>query len=198
MSDDNKGNTPGGDDSNKDNQGAENKDNAGGQETEKLLERIKYLEKETKDIISQRDEFKKKVNKIDTDESIKRGEYEKVINEKTAELEKLKTEVETANTYKEKFELLDKNIRAEALKQLTDEHKKIAEFLPTDKLQEYVKLNGKDKSGMDTGTNGRGTIDVTGKKWSDFNSTELELLRKDNVTGYKRLYREHFNREVQI
>ena len=159
-----------------------------------LKEKIEYLEKEQKQLIQQRDEVKQKLRKIDEDEAIKKGEYEKVIASANSELEKLKSEFESAKQYETKFNELDKRIRAEALEKLSDEHKKIAESLPTDLLQDYVKINSKQSAGMDTGTNGRGAVDLSGKKWQDFSSVELEDIKKNNESGYMKLYRERFSK----
>lgn len=156
----------------------------------KLLERINYLESEFKSVIKQRDELKKKFSKIETDEAVKRGEFEKVINEKSKELESLQTEIEQTKVYKEKFEKLENEIRIDLLSQLSEEHKKIAKMLPVETLREYVKINSSNKLSMDTGTNGRGSKDYSQvKDLTELTAAELEDMRKSQPNVYARLYK---------
>lgn len=165
---------------------------------EELKNKIAFLEKETKEIIAQRDKLKSEKRKADESEAVKKGEIEKLLLEKNIELENSVKEIESLKSYKDKYDSLDKKIRVDLLDKLTDEHKKLAKDLPTEILTEYVKLNSDSKNGMDAGKNGRGAIDITGKRWTDFNSEQLDGLRKDSPESYKKLYREQFKREIAI
>lgn len=169
-----------------------------GGDLNELKNKIAFLEKETKEIIAQRDKLKNEKRKADESEAVKKGEIEKLLSEKNIELENSIKEIESLKSYKDKYDSLDKKIRADLLNQLNDEHKKLAKDLPTEILTDYVKLNSTSKNGMDAGKTGRGAIDTTNKKWSDFDSVQLDSLRKDSPDAYKKLYREQFKREIAI
>ena len=133
-------------------------------------------------------ELEEKLKSLEEADEMKKGNYEKVIADKTQEFEQLKAEAEGLKQIKEKFDSFQKAMKDELLAELSDEHKAIAGDLELDKLREYVKLNKATTNSMDTArTGGSGAIDVTGKKWFDFTSTDLNNLKKSNPKMYEQL-----------
>lgn len=109
------------------------------------------------------------------------------------ELEGQLTETKTAKEAEEQKRIaLETSVKKSYIDQLPENHKGIASLIPTiDGLAEYVKLNGTPPPPpSNSGKPGTGNIDTTGKKWEDFNDTELADLRKANFKEYSRLYRE--------
>ena len=162
---------------------------ASGSEPEaKQEDKLAFLQAEAQKAFKARDELKAKLKSLEEADEMKKGNYEKVIADKTNEFEQLKAEAEELKQIKEKFDSFQKAMKDELLAELSDEHKAIAGDLELDKLREYVKLNKATTNSMDTArTGGSGAIDVTGKKWFDFTSTDLNNLKKSNPKMYEQL-----------
>ena len=154
----------------------------------KQEDKLAFLQAEAQKAFKARDELKAKLKSLEEADEMKKGNYEKVIADKTNEFEQLKAEAEGLKQIKEKFDSFQKAMKDELLAELSDEHKAIAGDLELDKLREYVKLNKATTNSMDTArTGGSGAIDVTGKKWFDFTSTDLNNLKKSNPKMYEQL-----------
>lgn len=188
----------------------ENKDEKNGQENNDENKTPKtYSEDEFKKLVSQRDELKKNQNSLQTeldkikaqiktadeDDLKKKGELQTLLDKKEAELAETRTKAADAETFKQKYEDLDKSIREKHLSELDDDElKEIADKLPTDMLMRFVEKN-KKTNGMEAGRPGGKTkITLDGKKWEDFNSKDLELIRSSDFTGYSRLYYDKYKR----
>jgi hypothetical protein len=151
-----------------------------------------------------------------TDETITitKAEHEKFVNE-SAELVKLKENknnsaenqarikeleisVNSLQSEKEsitkKYNELEGGIKQQYYDQLSDEHKKIAQLIPTvEGLAEYVKLNAqKTPAGSDSTRPGAGISDYFNSKWDELNYNEKEELRKKRPELWRKLYREKF------
>lgn len=165
-----------------------------------------YSEKAFKELISQRDTLKKnqselqvqfdqlkaKLDKAGEDELKKKGDLQTLLDNKEKEIAETKKALEEISQYKTKYEDLDKSIRENLLKQLPDEMQEVAEELSTVKLQKFVELNKTTTAGMDNGKAGKGKIKIDGKKWNDFSSADLSIIRASDFTGYSQLYKEKF------
>ena len=151
-------------------------------------DKLAFLQAEAQKAFKARDELKAKLKSLEEADEMKKGNYEKVIADKNQEVEQLKAEAERLKPFQEKFSSVMKAMKDELLAELSDEHKAIAGDLELDKLREYVKLNKATTNSMDTArTGGSGAIDVTGKKWFDFTSTDLNNLKKSNPKMYEQL-----------
>jgi len=157
-------------------------------EAKQEQDKLAFLQAEAQKAFKARDELKAKLKSLEEADEIRKGNLEKVIADKNQENEQLKAETERLRQIEEKFALFEKAQRSELLGDLSDEHKAIAGDLELDKLREYVKLNKATTNSMDTArTGGSGAIDVTGKKWFDFTSTDLNNLKKSNPKLYEQL-----------
>lgn len=93
----------------------------------------------------ERDEAKKKLKEIEDANALAKGEFEKLANDRLAELETLKSEREKLQAEADKWTNFNKTERERLLKLITDDKvKKIGEKL-TDlsDLKEFVEMNTK-------------------------------------------------------
>jgi hypothetical protein len=165
------------------------------QEPKQDQDKLAFLQAEAQKAFKARDELKAKLKSLEEADEMKKGNYEKVIADKTQEFEQLKAEAEELKQIKEKFDSFQKAMKDELLAELSDEHKAIAGDLELDKLREYVKLNKATTNSMDSArTGGSGAIDVTGKKWDDLNREELIALKKSAPHKYNMLYEAKYGR----
>lgn len=164
-------------------------------ESKQEQDKLAFLQAEAQKAFKARDELKAKLKSLEEADEMKKGNYEKVIADKTNEFEQLKAEAEGLKQIKEKFDSFQKAMKDELLAELSEEHKAIAGDLELDKLREYVKLNKATTNSMDTArTGGSGAIDVTGKKWDDLNREELIALKKSAPHKYNMLYEAKYGR----
>ncbi len=164
-------------------------------ESKQEQDKLAFLQAEAQKAFKARDELKAKLKSLEEADEMKKGNYEKVIADKTNEFEQLKAEAEELKQIKEKFDSFQKAMKNELLAELSDEHKAIAGDLELDKLREYVKLNKATTNSMDSArTGGSGAIDVTGKKWDDLNREELIALKKSAPHKYNMLYEAKYGR----
>jgi hypothetical protein len=93
----------------------------------------------------------------------------------------------------QKFTALEQGVKQQYYEQLSDEHKKIAELIPTiEGLRDYVSLNAaKPPAGSDSARPGSGGGELTAK-WDELSYNEKEDLRKKRPELWKKLYREKF------
>lgn len=93
----------------------------------------------------------------------------------------------------QKFTALEQGVKQQFYEQLSEEHKKIAELIPTiEGLRDYVGLNSaKPPAGSDSARPGTGGAELTAK-WDELSHNEKEDLRKKRPELWKKLYREKF------
>jgi DNA repair exonuclease SbcCD ATPase subunit len=173
------------------------------QETEVKTEKV-YPESVVKDLIAQRDSLKSYKTKVEEyeqmikeaqDEKLKENEdYKTLLDNKEKDLAELKSALENAKQYETKYTELDSSIRTALLSKLPDEMKEVAMDLTTAKLQKFVELNKAETPAMDNGRAGSSKINLDGKKWDDFSSEEKELIKKSDLAGYSRMFRERYGR----
>ena len=162
-------------------------------ESKQEQDKLAFLQAEAQKAFKARDELKAKLKSLEEADEMKKGNYEKVIADKTNEFEQLKAEAEELKQIKEKFDSFQKAMKDELLAELSDEHKAIAGDLELDKLREYVKLNKTTTNSMDSArTGGSGAVNVTGKVWEDFTLEELRNLKKSNKTAYNDLFQKKY------
>jgi len=184
----------------------ENKDsNAGGNPDGNAGEKV-YSEAAFKELVSQRDALKKnqselqtqfeqlkaKLDKVEEDDLKRKGDLQALLEVKEKEISETKKTLEEIAEYKTKYIDLDKSIRENLLKQLPEELKEVAEDLSTLKLQKFVELNKSNTPGMDNGMSGKTKINIAGKKWNDFNSKDLEVIKSSDFESYSKLYKDRF------
>ena len=119
-------------------------------------------------------------------------------SKKILELEQALTNLETErNDYKTRLEGLDSSVRKTYLEHLNDEHRKVAEHIPSiEGLAQYVKLNTKSPpAGTDSGKPGAGYRDYSGTKWDDLKYEEKEEIRTKRPEVWRKLYKEKFGQE---
>lgn len=144
--------------------------------------------------------------------TLTKSEHEKLVNE-SAELVKLKENTSNHNSTRikeleisvnslqsekesitKKYNELESGIKQQYYEQLNDEHKKIAQLIPTvEGIAEYVKLNTqKAPAGSDSARPGAGFSDNFNSKWDELNYNEKEELRKKRPEQWRKLYRDKF------
>lgn len=144
--------------------------------------------------------------------TLTKAEHEKLVNE-SAELIKLKESTVSVNSTRikeleisvnslqsekesitKKYNELESGIKQQYYEQLSDEHKKIAQLIPTvEGIAEYVKLNSqKAPAGSDSARPGAGYSDSFNSKWDELNYNEKEELRRKRPEQWRKLYREKF------
>ena len=153
---------------------------------------LETLKKNQSELQVQFDQLKAKLDKAGEDELKKKGDLQTLLDNKEKEIAETKKTLQDISEYKTKYEDLDKSIRENLLKQLPDEMQEVAEELSTVKLQKFVGLNNTTTAGMDNGKAGKGKIKIDGKKWNDFSSSDLAIIRGSDFTGYSQLYKEKF------
>lgn len=134
--------------------------------------------------------------KNDSDELVKLKE--KGSSTETEKIKELEISVNTLRTEKEsiskRYNELETGIKQQYYEQLSDEHKKIAQLIPSvEGLAEYVKLNTqKPPAGSDSARPGAGYSEANTAKWDELNYNEKEELRKKRPELWRKLYREKF------
>lgn len=145
------------------------------------------------------------------DITITKAEHEKLVKTSNEYLKIKETSAKTEGRIKElegsvnaltgekeelaqRFADLEGNVKQQFYEQLPEEHKKIAELIPTiEGLKEYVKLNAaKPPAGSDSNRPGTGTGDNFNSKWDELSYNEKEELRKKRPELWRKLYREKF------
>jgi DNA repair exonuclease SbcCD ATPase subunit len=184
----------------------DNQDNQDPQDDPKDIKT--YSDEEFKKVVAQRDSIKAEKLAIQVekerleaekkalgeDELKKKGELQTLLDNKEKDLAELKSALENAKQYETKYTELDSSIRTALLSQLPDEMKEVAMDLTTAKLQKFVELNKAETPAMDNGRAGSSKINLDGKKWDDFSSEEKEMIKKSDLAGYSRMFRERYGR----
>lgn len=163
-------------------------------ELTQLKQRLEFLQTESKEAFKARDEVKAKLKALEEAEEMKKGNYEKLLSEKSTELEGLKAEADRLKAVEEQFNKFQSSLKDELLSQLPEDHKTIAGKLAIDDLREYVKLHeAASPPGMEgSRAGGSAKIDVTGREWDDFTIEELRQIRNSNKAAYSELYRKKY------
>ena len=116
----------------------------------------------------------------------------------SARIKELEISVNSLQSEKEsitkRYNELETGIKQQYYEQLSDEHKKVAQLIPTvEGLAEYVKLNTqKAPTGSDSARPGAGFSDSFNSKWDELSYNEKEDLRKKRPELWRKLYREKF------
>lgn len=174
-----------------------------GTETQPEVKQEKvYPESVVKDLIAQRDSLKSYKTKVEEyeqmikeaqDEKLKENEdYKTLLDNKEKDLAELKSALDNAKQYETKYVELDNSIRSNLLGQLPEELKEVAEELSTVKLQKFVELHKKETPGMDAGKSGKTKINIEGKKWDDFSSDDLKVLKESDFNSYSQMYKQRY------
>jgi tRNA U34 5-carboxymethylaminomethyl modifying enzyme MnmG/GidA len=150
-------------------------------------DKIAFYESEAKKAFKERDEAKSKLREIDDAELIKKGEYEKLLQDSKKEAETLKAELANAKEAETKYNAFVESTKKDLIESLPEEHKKIGEKLSLEDLKEYVKLNS-TKTNYDKSRTGGMSFTTEGKNWTDFNSKELDEISKKNKDLFNKLY----------
>ena len=163
-------------------------------ELTQLRQRLEFLQTESKEAFKARDEVKAKLKALEEAEEMKKGNYEKLLSEKSTELEGLKAEADRLRAVEEQFNKFQSSLKDELLSQLPEDHKTIAGKLAIDDLREYVKLHKTaSPAGMEgSRAGGSAKVDVTGREWDDFTIEELRQIRNSNKAAYSELYKKKY------
>lgn len=157
-----------------------------------LVSQRDSLKKNQSELQAQFEELKAKLNKVEEDDLKRKGDLQTLLDNKEKEITETKKVLEEISEYKTKYIDLDKAVRENLLKQLPEELKEVAEDLSTVKLQKFVEINKSITPGMDNGMSGKSKIKIEGKKWADFNSKDLELIKSSDFDGYSKLYKDKY------
>ena len=158
-----------------------------------LQKKLEYLQNESREAFKARDEVKAKLKALEDADEMKKGNYEKLLSERNAELEQLKAETEELKQVKEKFDSFQTALKTELLNELPEEHKTIAGKLSIEDLREYVKLHKSATPGMNTARAGGAANDFSGIDSLDgLTLAEVDKLIKENPAKYKVLYKKKY------
>lgn len=153
-----------------------------------------------KEAIQKRDSIKDELRTLkergNTDEATKTkiSELEGKLTEANTNITNFKTEIDSLKTKQTEAEAkataLETKTKESLIDKLPDSHKEFAKKLSLTDLEEYVRLNSKDKN-MNTDENRTVPAEFfTGKKWDDLNIVERDKLYKTNPALYNKLYNE--------
>lgn len=177
-----------------------------------------YSESEFNDVKQRADAEKEKARNLEVERDRAIAEAEKLKKEKSetgladkelaeargkriTELENSLAETtKTVNEIKTEKKALEDSVRKSYIDQLPEEHKGIANLIPTvEGLAEYVKVNAAGpKAGQDAGKPGGGTVDTTNKKWKDLSQKDLDTLYSTKPEEWRKLYKEHYGTNPQV
>jgi len=169
------------------------------QNTEDILKRIEFLEKESREAFKQRDEAKRKLKEAEEQKERERleklnaeGKFQEVNKELTDKLAALEAEKSQLLTFKEEYDILHTKIRADLIEKLPESKRKFAEKFSLDELREFVEVEATTGVKPGTGDTGRpggkGRIDYS--KVYDLNQLSFEQrddLAKVNPELYRQL-----------
>ena len=178
------------------------------EEIQKRLDRLEYLEKESKEAFKQRDEAKRKLKEQEEQkekerqESLqKEGKFEELNQEllrKQAEWERERSEL---LTLKEEKSILEQGIKSDLLNRIPEAKRKFAERFSIEELKEFVALEEAANPAKPLGTGDgarpgrKGVIDYDKVSIGDLSDEEKEIFAKSNPNLFRQKTNEYLSKQ---
>jgi len=178
------------------------------EEIQKRLDRLEYLEKESKEAFKQRDEAKRKLKEQEEQkekerqESLqKQGKFEELNQEllrKQAEWERERSEL---LTLKEEKSILEQGIKSDLLNRIPEAKRKFVERFSIEELKEFAALEEAANPAKPLGTGDgarpgrKGVIDYDKVSIGDLSDEEKEIFAKSNPTLFRQKTNEYLSKQ---
>ncbi len=178
------------------------------EEIQKRLDRLEYLEKESKEAFKQRDELKKKLR--DADETKEREKLEALqkagkFEELNAELLRKQAEWERERqellTLKEEKSILEQGIKSDLLNRIPEAKRKFVERFSIEELKEFAALEEAANPAKPLGTGDgarpgrKGVIDYDKVSIGDLTDEEKEIFAKSNPNLFRQKTNEYLSKQ---
>ena len=178
------------------------------EEIQKSLDRLEYLEKESKEAFKQRDELKKKLR--DADETKEREKLEALqkagkFEELNAELLRKQDEWERERsellTLKEEKSILEQGIKSDLLNRIPEAKRKFVERFSIEELKEFAALEEAANPAKPLGTGDgarpgrKGVIDYDKVSIGDLTDEEKEIFAKSNPNLFRQKTNEYLSKQ---
>ena len=177
-------------------------------EFDSLTQNLTSIQDERKNLISDRDKAKSRVNTlldklgVDEDGNPKKPDQKIIeLNQKLGEYEKsisdLNTQITQLKPFQDKATKMEKDRRDELIAQLPEDEKLKAiatKISSLEDLKEYVTITNEKlgKKPTDQSRGGKGTVTTDGKKWNDFTYAERDIIKKENPAFYEKIFKERY------
>ena len=155
--------------------------------SKELLDKITYLDGELKKVIKERDEAKSKNRETEEAEALKKGNYEKLIEDLKGEISTTKSELETVKVKATQFDEYEKRKRDSIKKDLGEKYKPSMDKLDISDLEELAETLKLPESKPHDAGDGKGGDGVKNPfKKETFNMSEQIRLKKENPELYEK------------
>ena len=178
------------------------------EEIQKRLDRLEYLEKESKEAFKQRDELKKKLRDADETKEKeklealqKAGKYEELNQELLRKQSEYDAERQELLTFKEKFTIFEQQVKQDLLSKLPEAKRKFVTGFTIEDLKEYVALEEAANPAKPLGTGDgarpgrKGVIDYDKVSIGDLSDEEKEIFAKSNPNLFRQKTNEYLSKQ---
>jgi len=175
-------------------------------EVQKRLERLEYLEKESKEAFKQRDEAKRKLKEQEEQkekerqESLqKEGKFEELNQELLRKQDEWERERSELLTLKEEKSILEQGIKSDLLNRIPEAKRKFVERFSIEELKEFAALEEAANSTKPLGTadaarvGNKGNIDYEKVSLADLSEEQKNNLAKSNPELYRKKVNEYLS-----
>jgi len=176
------------------------------EEIQKKLERLEFLERESKEAFKQRDEAKKKLKEqedIKEKEKLealqKAGKYEELNQELLRKQTEMEQERSELLTFKEKYTIFEQQLKQELLNKIPEAKRKFVERFTIEELKEFAALEEATNNTKPLGTadaarvGNKGNIDYEKVSLADLSEEQKNNLAKSNPELYRKKVNEYLS-----
>ena len=176
------------------------------EEIQKKLERLEFLERESKEAFKQRDEAKKKLKEqedIKEKEKLealqKAGKYEELNQELLRKQTEMEQERSELLTFKEKYTIFEQQLKQELLSKIPEAKRKFVERFTIEELKEFAALEEATNNTKPLGTadaarvGNKGNIDYEKVSLADLSEEQKNNLAKSNPALYAKKVNEYLS-----
>lgn len=178
------------------------------EEIQKRLDRLEYLEKESKEAFKQRDEAKRKLKEQEEQkekerqESLqKQGKFEELNQELLRKQSEMEQERSELLTFKEKFTIFEQQVKQDLLNKLPEAKRKFVTGFTIEDLKEFVALEEAANPAKPLGTGDgarpgrKGVIDYDKVSIGDLSDEEKEIFAKSNPNLFRQKTNEYLSKQ---
>lgn len=163
--------------------------------SDELLDELRKTRAEAKERRLEAQALKEKLQAIEEEKAKANGEFQKLAELKSTEAEELRKQVESLKVYEERYTAIEKSQREELLSKLDEADREEWKAVSLDVLKAHVKAVEKYKgtpTKHDAGRSNGKALDIQGKTWDDFTTSERDELREKYPDVYNKLYNQKF------
>lgn len=178
------------------------------EEIQKRLDRLEYLEKESKEAFKQRDELKKRIKEqedIKEKEKLealqKAGKYEELNQELLRKQTEMEQERSELLTFKEKYTIFEQQLKQELLSKIPEAKRKFVQGFTIEELKEFAALEEATNPAKPLGTGDgarpgrKGVIDYDKVSIGDLTDEEKEIFAKSNPNLFRQKTNEYLSKQ---